>query len=587
MDYRRMHESQHAGYYSSPEQIPAPLGDFATSLDFDGFNDLQPQYLVPSGGQIANVAGLPVYSDNEAFHPNLLNFAVTDLPTMWETNHSYTDSTEKMPTPQVVELDPLALSSDSPPVQSYNLQSIHGNNSFHGQPMYHNTLDGQLAGNPSSQSFVTSPSEEGEHASFITPPQETSPLPGLNQATFQHDRRASNSSDLATNFDTIHLQQPQVGLGLYGASNAASASNLTSITGLLTPDVSPDSMTNKTPFSQGHDHGHDLASRRKRPRPAALQPNPNRSVSCAGPLSSPHLRVSPPTSGNLSPVRRIKSTGNNLNVKRGRIRKPGTISAQMSPRNFESYFQAAVMPEAQPSPGLNAHTRETSGAIASTLPSSPPASFVPQPQATRSESPSHFPLASSNWEQSTQGNAPFTYAPEPGFYWPPLQPTHSYAVAPTTFEQAPHPSQYHYPCPPQSAPSHLTTFFDGPSSMATNMPTGWPTQATTPPERYRDDTHISMQLRPNHPHHHSHSGPLGSFPPHADSFQGYPPGMSSFQPYQQIQNRTPTPVQKTLDIKIDIGPAPPKELAQVSQEQKVYTFNNSFLETFPATNAKK
>ncbi|KAI9782851.1 MAG: hypothetical protein M1835_003928 [Candelina submexicana] len=90
----------------------------------------------------------------------------------------------------------------------------------------------------------------------------------------------------------------------------------------------------------------NLAVRRQRQRPAALGNASMRSQSLMA--SNP---VSPNGSGSYLgpslPMRRIKSTGNNLNTNRGRIQKNTPGSAQRSPLNFESFADAAAFEDAR------------------------------------------------------------------------------------------------------------------------------------------------------------------------------------------------------------------------------------------------
>ncbi|KAI9856212.1 MAG: hypothetical protein M1830_006429, partial [Pleopsidium flavum] len=71
----------------------------------------------------------------------------------------------------------------------------------------------------------------------------------------------------------------------------------------------------------------DIAARRNRRRPAALGTAALRSRSCVGPLSMSPTAMGP-FLGPSTSVRRIKSTGNNLNVARGRVQKAMPGSAQ-------------------------------------------------------------------------------------------------------------------------------------------------------------------------------------------------------------------------------------------------------------------
>ena len=491
---------------------------------------------------------------------------------MWSTD-SY--DMLKMPAQTVAERDPFAWSPGSFAGASAQMQGqrfVHGNTNSQSQPIYRTAIDGSPVGNPSTQSFVTTSSEGGEHQEFMTPPQGTSPMQSLNQSIFPH--RGSDSSDLAANFDTIHIQQSQTGIGgLRGASNSASATALVSPTGLATPQVSPDAVISKSPFAAGSS---DLAARKRRPRPLALQNDSSRSISYTGPVtSSSHLRASPPGSSKQSPVRRIRSTGNNLNVMTGRVTKPGTASAQMSPRNLQSCFQLASLSESQPSASINAHISQ--------IPLTPSsATFAPQAHATWPNLASS-PLASS-WEQSVHDGTAPAYAAQHGFSLPPSPPPYQTPASQIPFDQAHRQQQFAFHCPPQSAPSHLTSFFDAsPQIAGDGFNAGWPTPSVTPPEPYRHGPQMSLPMRQNHTLHHSHSGPMNFFAGPPASFPGSHPSIGSFQPYQPPYQSTP-PAPKELDIKIDIGPPVP---SQHGQEVKTYTFNHSTPKDFSPGHGKK
>lgn len=502
---------------------------------------------------------------------------------MWSTD-SY--DVLKLSGQTIVERDPFGWSPDSFAGASAQMQGqrfVHGSTNAQSQPMYHTAVDGSPIGNPSTQSFVTTSSEGGEHQEFMTPPQGASPMRSLNQSIFP-PHRGSDSSDLAANLDTIHIQQSRSGPGLRGTSNPASTTALVSTTGLATPQVSPDAVISESPFTAGSS---DLAAKKRRPRPLALQNDSSRSVSYTGPVtSSLHLRASPPGSSKQSPVRRIRSTGNNLNVMTGRVTKPGTVSAQMSPRNFESCFQLASSSEAQPTVSLNAHISQTPRAEQSLLtPSS--ATFAPQAHATWPYASSCSPLAMS-WDQSVHDNNTPVYAAQHGFSLPPSPPNYQNATSQISFEQA-HPHQqfaFQCPpqCPPQSAPPLLTSFFDASPPMAADgFNGGWPTPSVTPPEPYRHGPHMPLPMRPNHALHHSHGGPMNFFAGPQQGYSSSHPGMGHFQPHQPAFQSTP-PAPKELDIKIDIGPPVP---SQHGQEVKTYTFNHSTPKDFSPGNGKK
>ena len=528
--------------------------------------------------QYANLGGLSSFNGNATLQTDFSNAGATDP--MWST-----DSFDilKMSAQTVAEQDPFAWSPDSFADASAQMQGqrfVHGNTNAQSQAMYHTAIDGSPVGNPSTQSFVTTSSEGGEHQEFMTPPQGTSPMRSLNQSIFPH--RGSDSSDLAANFDTIHIQQSLTGLGgLRGTSNPASAAAPVSTTGLATPQVSPDAVISKSPFAAGSS---DLAAKKRRPRPLALQDDSSRSISYTGPVtSSSHLRASPPGSSKQSPVRRIRSTGNNLNVMTGRVTKPGTVSAQMSPRNFESCFQLASLSESQPNASINAHVSQIPRAEQSLLtPSS--ATFAPQVHATWPIYPlSCSPLAPS-WEQSAHDSTTPAYATQHGFSLPPSPPIYQSVASQIPFEQARQQQPCAFPGPPHTAPPHLTSFFDRSPPMAGDVfNAGWPTPSVTPPEPYRHGPQVPLPMRPNHTLHHSHSGPMNFFAASQQTFPISHAGMGPFQPYQPPFQSTP-PAPKELDIKIDIGPPVP---SQHGQEVKTYTFNHSTPKDFSPGNGKK
>ncbi|KAI9862536.1 MAG: hypothetical protein M1813_004388 [Trichoglossum hirsutum] len=117
----------------------------------------------------------------------------------------------------------------------------------------------------------------------------------------------------------------------------------------------------------------NIAARRNRPRPATLALR-GRSFMGSVPVS--------PTAkaqflGPSSPMHRIKSTGNSLNLMRGRVQKGMPSSAQRSPLNFENFLAAGAFQETAVngiSPTISA-TPGTSmsigGSLAPPTPSSP------------------------------------------------------------------------------------------------------------------------------------------------------------------------------------------------------------------------
>ena len=564
VDYRRISDSHDPANFSSPEQAPIVSDDLGSAVGFSCLSDVsQPFY--------SHHSSIPIsqgFDTSTTFSPDNANTGNLESYAGWPGTSVCID--DKLPTSSVQEISPLGLMSASPSVHSSYLDLSHGNPQWHPPPMYNTMVGGQLGGNPSSQSFATSASEEGEQISFITPPQETSPLPGAHQDRVQHDRQASNSSELAENLNIVHLQQSNTSIGLQGSGNSTSGQYQNNPTGLPTPEVSPDTAAPKLPFASGH----DLASRRKRPRPAALQPEPNRAVSFAGQsTNSPGLRVSPPVSGKISPVRRVKSTGNPLTVMTGRVKKSGTTVAQMSPRNLESCFKVASIPEDQPKAEKHSPNRQTSGTSGNSIAAPSPNHSDQHPQAAWPELATQVPLPSSSWQH---GASEIVHDPtlpsEAG--WPVQQTEYTNVNFGFSIPQSSHAPSLTYHLPPQSAPSHVTTF-DAASVMPGHIAPEWQTSHIQP-EPYRDDTRLSVTYRLSHPQHHSRSGPFEYYQSLASSQQAYGPPLGTFFPFAPFSSRTPSPPQKTLDIKVETGPPPPKEMTQTSQERKEYTFENAF-----------
>jgi hypothetical protein len=165
-------------------------------------------------------------------------------------------------------------------------------------------------------------------------------------------------TSFSTQADTS-FQLPQ-----YPASRRGSASDeLTSTFGNFvlvgTPPVpSPLRTASDLDSFKRSDGEVDLATRRKRPRPAAIGTATVRSRSFGAPPSmSPTFKL-----GNHSPlphsVRQVKSTGQNLNVRYSGIRKPS--SAQRSPLNVATFAEADAWRELLESRPIHAdHTAGT------------------------------------------------------------------------------------------------------------------------------------------------------------------------------------------------------------------------------------
>ncbi|KAL6717968.1 hypothetical protein ACLMJK_004053 [Lecanora helva] len=546
-DYRRASASQGSVHFSSPEQAPVTSDSMGPQSDpelDDMYHPFSTFTSFPSS-QILDMA--PLQLDTAA--ATIAPFGQLSPPDFGDEfknpSHTVQEIYPEERLPQQASVAP----SGVPAAPNHDWQN---------PPMYHGLLGDQFVGNPSMQSFGTSLSEESEQTKLITPPQEASPLSGFNQSAFQHDRHASNSSDLVEDLNTVHIQPPQADLGIKRPSVSAPQPNGSILTGLPTPDVSPDTVAPNLPLPTAR----DIAARRKRPRPAALQPEANRSASYAGPATlSPHLRPSPPGSGKISPVRRIRSTGNNTNVLDGRIKKPGTATAQRSPRHWESCFKAAES-ERNPEHLITAYQNPDTNA--STL-------RAPSPQCNVLPRQGTWPRLSipATWDQGTDdSNVSYAHS-MPASDWPSTQtnPMNQHLSYPA-HQMNPHHSHPH--CPPQSAPSHITSF-DTAGVMSGNA-SAW-AMPNFPPDVYRDDSQLQIHTRQPHMQHHSLSGPFNQFDP--SLFQPYPPSMGGFPGYSAFPQRTPTP-SKPLDIKIEKGPAPPPEMTKALSGNMEYTFENSF-----------
>ena len=583
----------HESHPSDPIDIPEPSnqslnfpsaegmlhgGAFISGVPPTRLDDIQLQY--PNHLPLLNTnANHLSHTINEVL-PRSEGGGDVPLNTFWPISVPSNAASITAPTSSIHELGPIECISESPAMQNYALDGLH-TSTYDSHPIYQSAMDGHVIVNTASQPFVTNPTEKGEHSQFFTPPQETSPLPGHDQVMPQDDRRTSNSSDLVENFDTIHLQQPQVGSGFHESPQAAPTVNPTNYTptGLPTPDISPDIITNNPPFPERH----DLASRRKRPRPPTLKSESDRSFSYTGPSTvSPHLRVTPPGSSKMEPVRRVKSTGNGMNVMTGRITKSGTASAQMSPRHVEPFLKTSSK-DLRPSARQKLHPADsTSGVVANPLPSHTTPDIAGQgSQLFWQRSDTCQTSVAPPFEYTSDRNTPYGY--DQTFYggWAPPQDSHSNSLENFAYPQLSRPAQPGYHYPPQSAPSHITTFSEISSPFPSQLQQGWSIPLSTVTHQFHDDTQLTAMSRSNHPHHHSHSSPLG-YLAHAN-----PAGIEPYPLNEPPFHLTSSLDHKSIEFKIDTGPPPPKELTQALQETKEYTFNNQFSQNFPATNGKK
>ncbi|MCJ1418536.1 hypothetical protein MMC32_004884 [Xylographa parallela] len=348
-------------------------------------------------------------------------------------------------------------------------------------------------------------------------------------------RRGSDSSDLADNFDTIHLQKVQ--------SQQTSDEEV-----FKTPKIPQLS----------------LAARRKR-RPVALGPVSNRSVSCTSPPGTSPI-VTTAILGQTSSVRRIKSTGNSLNVIGGRIQKSGITSAQRSPLNFATFQEADAMNHinriAASSPS-NSQTNSANGHIPMT-PHTPPAVGEPlmdwnKPLVHSSSNPNMIQFQ----QHPSSPRDEYVHSP----------PATPYLHLPAYITH----NQQQSVAPPQSAPAHLASFphLSPPYHAMPGTPSSYfPPQGVLPePYQYQ----VAPQMVP------AHGYPVYEFQPQNQPLMyGYePPQIINYSPplgrhpmFYAMQAPRP---QKELEVVMAEFPKPmdanpvPKEPFRPKQ----FTFQNS------------
>ena len=447
--------------------------------------------------------------------------------------------------------------------------------------LQNNVIGSGLIDNHSSQTLESNASSMGETNNLMTPPTSTPPLPWLSSEFVA--RRASDSSELAHNVEGMHLQHGQPGLGLINTTMcSAPGSHVTSAVGLNTPDTSPEQVVGKYAAPP------DLASRRKRHRPAALRPETNRSASCTGPSTlSPHTRNSsmsliPPT----NQVRRIQSQGQNLNTN-FRVHKPTNPPAQISPRNLQTHFEKHSFPQvpnkAAPSSASQSPTT-THNSISK--PSASAASANRSPAEYQHEF--HVVRPANTWNHPN----PTFHLPHHGnASVPDLHSGSSHLQHSLTIQVPSQPNTQHQPphCPPQSAPPQQTTFFDdSPNSHHGPFhPPNW--QGHTSPSTGAHN--MSINHTPVHqPAQFTPQNGNGYLPPFAPQFQfpqesspmsGYPgPNIFPNFPPGAISGSPITPVE--LDIRVELGPEP-----KLTCKPEKFEFSHTFSDTYGQHGEKK
>ncbi|KAL9034089.1 MAG: hypothetical protein Q9214_007207, partial [Letrouitia sp. 1 TL-2023] len=290
----------------------------------------------------------------------------------------------------------------------------------------------------------------------------------------------------------------------------------------------------------------DLASRRKRPRPAALRPDAHRSQSYAGPLTmSPTTRVPSSGLGTPSSVRRIKSTGNGLNVMTGRIQKSSLSPAQMSPRNLHSFPSVHLLPS------------QNSTVTESTEPGAMPLTPLSPEAADHSD-----PVWPQPWTTEQDHTTLTGLEVEALITSPPITPYDGTVSQPYPNGQ-PH-GTYHWP--PQSAPPQQTSFFnDSPPAVTPNFThLSWQVPSSISLHGCSDDNVVpSMRpsLFPQYGYHDQHFP--GQHPPQVHP---HPIGLCHPHAFE-----APSQPQKEFEIQVQVIPAP----EGLPQGRKTYTFNHT------------
>lgn len=453
--------------------------------------------------------------------------------------------------------------------QDGSLAAMQASLSACSQPMYQNSVDGYLLGNPSYHTFATTSSSDGEQPDFMTPPPKTSPLPFANQEML--GRRESVTSDLANNLDTIRLQRQQSNRGLYddvfnqqsGQRLAAVPTDSSAVPRLPSGSVGISPAPRFGSANERQDSPRlDIASRRKRPRPAALRPDAHRSQSFAGPLTmSPNSKAPLLNLGPSQSVRRIKSTPFGMNVINARVQKSGLVSAQMSPRNFQACYEASAKASTQMSTEHSTNTMELCGAVFT----------PPTPPSPTNANKADLPIEawSNPWEQIQDNSTPTGFGNGANVTSPPITPFNSGNLS-DIFPNRFFPTQQSaYQQLPQSAPPQHTSFFGDspPETTGRHNPPSWQVPPSLLLETYSTAGQMAMP-QPTFGPQYSYYESQAIFPTDTRRFIPSPPEIGFGQP-TLYGNSSPT--SKPLEINVQLGPKP----QGTPQPRKEYVFHHA------------
>ena len=374
-----------------------------------------------------------------------------------------------------------------------------------------------------------------------------------------NSRRDSDGTDSANEFNNLNIQISHSPQGLVNGllnTPASEDSGIKHPTSLVASSVS-------TPCVSREISGNlDLASRRKRPRPAALVSGGQRSISYVGPLTaSPGSRNS--SLGASASVRRIKSTGNNLNVLNGRIQKPSHGSAQRSPLHFQS-FEAAASAMESPQFSTQSHN--------SYVVSQSPDGFNHRSMPIAFSSPNVLPVSSAPYHQQP---SPLSWNPGQDQFTPgafDMHSTHSVPLTPPeSVHTMPQAHQYHTE-PPHSAPAHRTTFpnHSPQFSEAPFQQQYWPTPYMIPAGAYSNPSLLSMGQPCHNPM--CNSGPSIPFYGHPEhAFMHCTPQMGHYQPVSASPSSPP----KELEFHVTTLPEPQIRADRSPQPPRNFAFHNT------------
>ena len=379
-----------------------------------------------------------------------------------------------------------------------------------------------------------SPSEPVKQGSRGNSPFAISP-PQLPEEAFAH--RRSDSSELVNTFDTIHIQKQR-------------------------SQQNSDEEVFKTPAVPSL----SIAARRKRPRPTPLGTGELRSHSFTKTQTvSPGMKTS--TLGPSRSVRRIKSTGNSLNVMSGRVQKSGLSSAQRSPLNFQTFHEAGAFDQIQCLSRQGTDTTQRS------------CSFGSDPLTPLS--PSTLDNSASDWDKAvmhSNSDPPFvpsnqqlmsnSYDGLTGVTSPPISPFVTTPVHTTPFS-------HHYMSPPQSAPPQLTTFPNvSPHfhSQQAALPSYMGSHATLPEQYAYYAPAPVQQAQP--PAMMGFDGHSGIFVPSNQQYVDHSPPLGGHSVF--YANPAPPP-QKEMEFVLQTFPEPKgaQQAPKEQQQPKDYIFQNT------------